>query len=84
VEFVGVLKGWTGTMTVIWDSTSLPYDAGIIMNAVVALQLYLGSSGIGPSGNALLDGPGEEVDNQNGVVTYELPWTSTGVWTEPG
>ena len=78
----GTLLGWQGTVTVLWDSDALPSATGVVQNAIATITLYLGNSGHTASGLALLDGPGEEVDNQNGVVTYELAWESAGVWTE--
>ncbi len=78
----GVIKGWQGTINVLWDSDALPFNAGILQNAIGTLILAYGDSGKTATGPCLIDGPGEEVDNQNGVVTYELAWESTGPWTE--
>lgn len=78
----GTLQGWQGTITVLFDSDALPSATGITQNATGTLQLYLGNSGHFDTGPVIIDGPGEEVDNQNGVITYELAWESIGAWTE--
>ncbi len=78
----GTLYGWSGTVSVLWDSDALPAGTGILMNAIGTMILKFGASAGLAAGLALIDGPGEEVDNQNGVVTYELAWESVGPWTE--
>lgn len=77
------LYGYQGTITVLWDSDALPFSTGIIQGATGTLVLALGNSGQTTSGPVVIDGPGEECDNQNGVVTYELAWESIGAWTTP-
>ncbi len=79
----GTLKGWSGTAKVVFDSDNSPEALGITQNAEVDLVLERGLSGSNPSGKALLDGPADSVDNQNGIVTYDVAWESIGVWTEP-
>ncbi len=78
----GTLYGWSGTVSVLWDSDALPAGTGILMNAIGQMILKFGASAGLAAGPALIDGPGEEVDNQNGVVTYELAWESVGPWVE--
>lgn len=78
----GVLKGWQGTVEVIWDNDQVPSAAGVQQNAIVTLRLYLGASGKYATGPAILDGPAEQVDNTNDVVRYSVNWESTGAWVE--
>jgi hypothetical protein len=81
-NYQGTLKGWEGTVTVFWDSDNLPEANGIVQNTVATMVLNKGPSGHFASGLALIDGPGEEVDNQQGVIMYTLNWKSCGAWTE--
>ncbi len=75
-----VVKGWAGTVKIIMDADLAPAAAGITQGASVTLLLVIGASGRQWGGLARLDGPSPSVDNQNGVVTYDLAWESKGVW----
>lgn len=77
-----VVKGWKGTVKIIMDSDLTPAAAGIKQGAVVTLALQIGNSGRTVSGSARLDGPATSVDDQNGVVTYDVAWESKLTWPD--
>ncbi len=42
----GTLKGWSGTISVLWDSDNLPGNTGILQNATGTLVLNLDSADV--------------------------------------
>ncbi len=83
-DSVTVVKGWEGTIEVIYDNDASPAAEGITQGATVVLVLQIGNSGKTWGGNARLDGPALAVDNQNGAVTYTCAFSSKPpLWPDP-
>lgn len=85
-EWKGTVVEGSGRITAPWDSTQLPDTDAPTMEAgdqVNSVQLYCGDSGKFYQFNMVVETLEVSVNNQTGIVTFNVGYKTTGAITDP-